>query len=624
MVILPQIYPLILRACLVETNLKALQGYLIFLTQYPPNDKLYQSAVELSRVMVDRFQTVSKLFTIADSIDSLSVFRSVVSMFRRALQEVLESQTSPELTENDNLLLINFTSVGKKGIIHLALIEAIFLVISCDVAHRNSLTDFKYFIQLFFPSRKENEPEAFTVETKEPVSLPPASVLLQMLFSTEPRILDAAVSKATPTQLCTFVQQFGCSVCSVQNALRRLDECCEDKETAATLRRAVDDPQKVANCIEVHFLRGIETGKIFHTYLQGMSDFPPSDLPTSVATILEADSKILKNKSSLFQAKKEAPLCLETPIVDFRKISPEKMEQYLLHLFTPTLSELDLSADEIRQELDTGLKKLVVSACKLTLPKFNVSLESISAEVSVLVAELHKLLTGGNVRRQFLEGMIKHRFSLSLLRMLTTIYSLIKTDQLFQSTIVQIMSLLESKRVVSIPGLKVFRSVVFGCAEQLSIEKNQSVSSETLPSFQLASKVKEKCCEIQKSLDPFENEDTLVKLAADVVQKGSFALVEDILSTVGKRAIVLGKEARCITFLQKMRAASLTIQVPLTLQCFPEYLIKKENETNKSISVETDAQNMSMVVIGDLSGLFVDWLEILDPQVSTLFVRHAL
>ena len=186
------------------------------------------------------------------------------------------------------------------------------------------------------------------------------------------------------------------------------------------------------------------------------------------------------------------------------------------------------------------------------------------------------------------------------------------------------MSLLESKRVVSIPGLKVFRSVVFGCAEQLSIEKNQSVSSETLPSFQLASKVKEKCCEIQKSLDPFENEDTLVKLAADVVQKGSFALVEDILSTVGKRAIVLGKEARCITFLQKMRAASLTIQVPLTLQCFPEYLIKKENETNKSISVETDAQNMSMVVIGDLSGLFVDWLEILDPQVSTLFVRHAL
>ena len=29
-VILPQIYPLILRACLVETNLKALQGYLIF------------------------------------------------------------------------------------------------------------------------------------------------------------------------------------------------------------------------------------------------------------------------------------------------------------------------------------------------------------------------------------------------------------------------------------------------------------------------------------------------------------------------------------------------------------------------------------------------------------------
>ncbi len=616
--ILPQIYPLILRACLVETNLRALQGYLVFLTQYPPNDKLYQSAVELSRVMVDRFQTFSKLFTTnkENSITRLTAFRSVLSMFRRALQEVLESGTSPDLSVSNTLLLINFTSIGKKGILHMALIEAIFLVISCDVSHRNTLTDFKYFVELFFPSRSESEPEAFTVETKEPISLPPSSVLPQMLFSTDSKISNAVVSKATPPQLCTFVRQFGCSIDSVRNALKRLDECCEDQESAVTLRRAVEDPHKMADCIEVHFLRGIETGKAFHTYLQGLSDYPPSDLPTSVTAILEADSKRTR-KYSLFSSTIETPVRFDTAaIVGLKKISSEKMEQYLLKLFTPALSELDLLVDDIRKEIETSLKKVIFSARKLTVSELKVSQDSINAEVSILVAGLHKLLTGGNVRRQFLEGMIKQRFSLSLLRMLTKIYSLIKMNPLFQFTIGQIMSLLESKRVVSMPGLKVFRSVVLGCAEQLGIEKKEhGASSEALPFSQLSSRVRNKCCEIRNSADPFEGEEGLIKMAADVVQSGSFALVEDILSTVAKRAIVFGMEARCIAFLHKMKTSCSTVQVPLTLQCFPERLAKTETETNGSVAMETDGQSMSMVVIGDLSGLFVDWLEILDPQV---------
>ena len=610
--ILPRIYPLILRACLVETNLKALQGYINFLTQYPPHEKLYQSAVEMSRVMVDRFPTVRKLFADGDSIDSLSTFRSVLGMLRHAFEEALESQTSPELSGSSDFLLINFPNVGRKGIIHLALVEAIFLFISCKIAQRSNPADFKYFTELWFPSNSIKNPEAFTVETKEPVPLPPVSVLPQMLFSTESKVLDAVISLAAPLQLCSFIQQFGCRSESVEKSLRRLDECCADRETAVTLRRSINDPIQVANSIEVHFLRGIEAGKAFHTYLQGLSDIPPTDLPSNVTAILEADDeKSVPSKIS----KEEEPLPLYTSVVELGKISAEKMEQYLLNIFTPTLSQTDLAAEDIQQEIETGLKKLIFATRKLTSSELQASKDSINAEISTLVTALHKLLTGGGVRRQFLEGMIKNQFSLSLLRMLTKLYTLTQLEDLFQSIIKQIMNLLESKRMSSISGLSVFRSVVLGCAEQLGITRD--TPDDPLPFSDLTSTVKNACVEVKASVDPFEKEEALVKMASDVVQSGCFALVEDILSTVAKRAIALGMETRCISFLQKIKIATSTVQAPLILQCFPGLLSKKGYECEKDdLNVmEVNEQSMNMVVIGDLSGLFVDWLEILDPQV---------
>ena len=619
--ILPKIYPLILRACLVETNLRALRGYINFLTQYPPYEKLYQSAVEMSRVMVDRFATVRKLFVSSYcdnalvATDNMSAFRPLLSMLRNALEEALHTQTLPELSGSSDFLLVNFPASSEKGIIHLALVEAIFLFLSCDLAQKSNPADFKYFLELFFPATGKKKPEAFTVETKDPISLPPTSVIPQLLLSTNQRILDAVVGSANPVQLCACIQQFGCPSVSVEKVLGKLDQLCSDRESSVKVRRSIDSPAQLADSVEVHFMRGIQAGKAFLTYLQGIGNLPLIDeAPAEISVLLETASK--KSISPLFATSKEPLLSLDTRVINLGEISQEKMQQRLLKIFTPSLSQLDVSSDKIQEEIEQALKALLLSSRQAAAVKSQSSKVSISSQMNTSVKALHELVTGGSVRRQFLEGLIKHRFSLTLLRTMTKIHCLCCIEGgLFQATIKQIMSLLDSKRMVSISGLTVFRSVLSGCAEKLGVERE--VLTEGLP---LTGLVKRTCREIESSQNPFAKEATLVKLVGDVIQGGMFPLIEDILNSVAQKAIVLQLEPRGISFLHKIKMATSKRRVPLALQCFPD-LVSKESSMDSGgdgmNAMETDisGQTMSMVVIGDLSGLLIDWLEILDPQV---------
>ena len=605
----------------METNLRALRGYINFLTQYPPYEKLYQSAVEMSRVMVDRFATVRKLFVSSYcdntlvATDNMSAFRPLLSMLRSALEEALHTQTLPELSGSSDFLLVNFPASSEKGIIHLALVEAIFLFLSCDLAQKSNPADFKYFLELFFPSSGKKKPEAFTVETKDPIPLPPTSVMSQLLFSTNQRILDAVVGSANPVQLCACIQQFGCPSVSVEKVLGKLDQLCSDRESSVKVRRSIDNPAQLANSVEVHFMRGTQTGRTFLTYLQGIGNLPPTDeAPASVSALLEAASK--KPVSPSLATNKEPLLSLDTQVISLGEISQEKMQQRLLKIFTPSLSQLDVSSDKIQEEIEPALKSLLLSSRKVAAVKSQSSMGSISSQMNTLVKALHELVTGGSMRRQFLEGLIKHRFSLTLLRILTKIHYLCSTEGgLFQSTIKQMLSLLDSRRTVSIAGLTVFRSVLSGCAGKLGVERE--VLSEGLP---LAGLVKRTCRETESSQNPFAKEVTLVKLVGDVIQGGMFPLIEDILNSVARKAIVLQLEPRCISFLHKIKMATSKRRVPLALQCFPDLVSKESSlddggDSTNAMETDISGQTMSMVVIGDLSGLLVDWLEILDPQV---------
>jgi len=600
--ILPKIYPLILRACLVETNLQALRGYIDFLTQYPPEDKLYQSAVEMSRVMVDRSSTFLKLFNSKNAGNDTKVtFGLLLSMLKKALTESIHSQTVTDNSESSDVLLINLPASNSKAIVHQALIEAVYLFISCSLAQATE--EYKFLTNLLFPGKAKLQPEAFKVDTKSPVSLPPTTVVPQMLLSTNPTVLECAIASASPSQLCGFIQQFGSGGANVQKALEKLDQLCDTREGTKTLRRAITDPLKVLYCVEVHFLRGIETGKAFHTFVQGLSGVAHAEPEKDVNQLFkEIDSKL--NSVAKLKEPVESLPSLDRKSVDLGEIPQEVMEQHLLKLFTPSLSDIPDSPEDLQSQFETGLRSVILSARKKTCSK-----NKLESKISTLVAAVHKLVTGGNAKRQFVEGMIKNRFSLTLLRFLTKICCLLHTkDEQFQSILKQILSMIEAKRIPSISGLSVFHNVVTSCANQLGVQLESC--SDNSPHTQLLSQVKKSCREIHESTNPLSNESPILKLVTDIVQSGQFSLVEDIISTMARRCVVLNLERECIDFLSKLKTLTVNRQVPLAVQCFPPLA-----ESSTSSNMESDV-GTQMVVIGDLSGLFVDWLEILDHQVS--------
>ena len=580
--------------------------------------------------MVDRFETVQKLFSsssessVASSTDSMITLGSLLSMLRNALQSALHSQTVPEISSSSDFILVNFPVTSEKVIIHVALVEAIFLFLSCDLAPKSNPIDFKYLLEMWFPNRNKNKVEAFTVETKEPVSLPSSSIVPQMLFSTNPKILDAMIQRATPVQLCAFVQQFGCPCQSVQKVLEKLDNICDDHDASVTLRRCIDSPVMVANCVEVQLYRGVKTGRVFLSYLEGLANLPSTEIAADISVILEQSSESsIEVKGHLITKALTSHTVLP---VDLAKIPQEKMEQQLLQIFAPSLSRVSASAGEVQKvtrELEKSLKALILStqkplsdgSDKLLKPQ-----QSLNVHISGLIAALHKLVSGSSIRRQFLEGMVKHRFSLSLFRLLTKIQCMNEIEDLssslFKTTLQQILGLLEGKRVTNVSGLSLFQTVLSSCAKQMGAKKDSKLKSSSTKELTILAK--KTCNELNAQQDPFENEASLVKTITDIFKNGhSSTVIEDIVKVVTQRSVCLGMEAKCITFIHKIKMA--TPVKPLALQCFPELFVKRDTESESAdpvylqLHTENDGQYKEQV---DLCGLFVDWLETLDPGVS--------
>ncbi len=298
MAILPQIYPFLLRACLVETNLNCLQHYLIFLTQNYPHDKLYESVIGISRLIVDRFDVIKKLLVPScpskpyevvsmQGSNNLILLGSLLELFHSALEAAIHTQTMPQLASSAEFLLVTFSSVSQKAIIHTRFIQATFLLLSQGLPSGISPGDFTYLLDLWIPKQPHNSPEAFTVESKEKVSLPPCEVLQYTLLSLNERVLDLSVKEAKPSVLCKFILQFGCPVACIDKVLHRLDDLCNERAAAAVLNHCVVDPVSMAQYVEIQMLRGIKGGKHFLTFVRGLANISPEI--DSVSTISEKD-----------------------------------------------------------------------------------------------------------------------------------------------------------------------------------------------------------------------------------------------------------------------------------------------------------------------------------------------
>lgn len=312
--VLPQIYPFLLHACLVETNMNCLQHYLLFLTQNYPHEKLSESVIGISRLIVDRFDIIKKILSPSSSKQyeviglqgsySVQLPLALFELFHSAMEAAIHSQTMPQLSGSSEFVLVTFPALSQKAILHTTFIQAVFLLLSLNPPQGTAYMDYTYLLDLWLPTQPHNRPEVSAIESKEKISLPPADVLSSTLLSTNPRLLEASVCAAKPALLCQFLEQAGSPVSCVEKVVEFLEHSCDtDSSVTAELRHCVTDPASLAGCVEVQMSRGVKCGASLISFLQSLNNQAPSDMDTSTAGKEDKADYRIGNSSSLRQRK---------------------------------------------------------------------------------------------------------------------------------------------------------------------------------------------------------------------------------------------------------------------------------------------------------------------------------
>ena len=620
-VILPQIYPFLLQACLVETNLNCLQHYMLFLAQNYPHGKLYESVIGISRLIVDRFDVIRKFLSPPRKQCEVGLYNvvllgSLLELFRSALDAAMHSQTMAQRSSSAEFLLVTFPSVSQKTILHMTIIQAIFLLLSQDRPQGAAAADFSYLLDLWVPTQPQARPEVCTIEEKEKLPLPPKEVLHCTLLSRDVRVLEASVGAASPAALCKFVEQFGCPVISVERVLEVLDDICNKREAATELRHTLLDPATTATYVEIQMRRGIGSGQTFLTFLRGLANIPHTDLDLSGGKPLaESEYRIGRSSASglLRHCKPAQPRTMPEPSMDkcrlhMQQLTEEEVEQQLLCIFLQTSSSPSQARSEMKRIM--SILEFKVEQCLTAKCSSKASSEG-DHYVGCLIPALHKLLSGSSVRRmQFLEGMVKTRFSLTLLRM---IMKLNQQHQLgdhlldiVKSTLDNICLLVESS-IHKVSKLKLYLSFVTtlkSCCEnfQVQFKLERKTSAEVVSAT---------CNDIKTRRDPFENEASLIKLSCDLTQSSSLRHFEDLVGTLARRSVVLNVETKCIKILQSVRMGVGSSCVPIALQCSPAVFSRAGGQVVETVDTHIQC-------LPDVTGLLVDVFELLDPDMMSL------
>ena len=629
--ILPKISHLLLQACLVETNLRSLLSFILFITSHVPRELIFEFSIGISQIVVDRFSIIKKVFKplVHSGEEEKEVRRgadvmlgSLLSMLRDSLETAIQSQRMPQVSGSSDFVLVGFPS-GKKTILHTALIHATLLLLTCPPPSQRS--DFEFLMELWFPTGGQF-PEAYTVENKEETPVVSRAILPEMLCSQNARVMGLCLRDAGVSELCASVQQFGIPVANMQQILAHLDGVCE-AEHDDSLAEAVENPVELAQFTEVQLIRGVSSGKLFLAFVRKLGNLPDDPVP-SVSELL-ADGET--------QEVEMVPVSPSTQdMPDFTQLSSEKVEQVLLKVFSPSASRSSLRAEEVKKhtsDIEKGLRKLIQSAA--SKPSGSEERVTLNTHVSNVITALHKIVIvcTARTRRQVLEGMTKQMFAISLLRLLTRIQQLQGTEDssttLFKATVKQISDSLGTLKTGKLKHFPRFQAVVKSCAKLLGV----TVLPERESFSEKVAKVAQDCASgIKEEQNLFSKEHTMMisDICRFVGTEKQSSLVENVLSALVRRSISLGLEGECIDLLQKLDWMCRPIALhhcPEVFHQSPQWSYGEAREEKAAApgvdevpakmggSGLVSTSHPPLVSTLDMSGLKVDLLELLDPEV---------
>ncbi|XP_025235766.1 integrator complex subunit 1 [Theropithecus gelada] len=259
----------------METDPQTISAYLIYLSQHTPVEEQAQHsdlALDVARLVVERSTIMSHLFSkLSPSAASDAVLSALLSIFSRYVRRMRQSKEGEEVyswSESQDQVFLRWSS-GETATMHILVVHAMVILLTLGPPRADD-SEFQALLDIWFPEEKPL-PTAFLVDTSEEALLLPDWLKLRMIRSEVLRLVDAALQDLEPQQLLLFVQSFGIPVSSMSKLLQFLDQAVA--HDPQTLEQNIMDKNYMAHLVEVQHERGASGGQTFHSLLT--ASLPP-------------------------------------------------------------------------------------------------------------------------------------------------------------------------------------------------------------------------------------------------------------------------------------------------------------------------------------------------------------
>uniref|UniRef100_A0A8B9YQD8 Integrator complex subunit 1 n=1 Tax=Bos mutus grunniens TaxID=30521 RepID=A0A8B9YQD8_BOSMU len=254
----------------METDPQTISAYLVYLSQHRPwragPAQRPSLGEDVARLIVERSTIMSHLFSKRScSAESDVVLAALLSIFSRYVQRMRKSKEGEEVyswSESQDQVFLRWSS-GETATMHILVVHAMVILLTLGPPRAGD-SEFQALLDIWFPEKKPL-PTAFLVDTSEEALLLPDWLKLRMIRSEVPRLVDAALQDLEPQQLLLFVQSFGIPVSSMSKLLQYLDQAVA--HDPQTLEQNIMDKNYMAHLVEVQHERGASGGQTFHSLL---------------------------------------------------------------------------------------------------------------------------------------------------------------------------------------------------------------------------------------------------------------------------------------------------------------------------------------------------------------------
>ncbi|XP_073931481.1 integrator complex subunit 1 [Castor canadensis] len=574
----------------METDPQTISAYLVYLSQHTPVEEQgphSDLALDVARLVVERSTIMAHLFSkLPCSAASDAVLGALLSVFSRYVQRMRKSKEGEEVyswSESQDQVFLRWTS-GETATMHILVVHAMVILLTLGPPRAGD-GEFHELLDIWFPE-KQPLPTAFLVDTSEEALLLPDWLKLRMIRSEVPRLVDAALQDLEPQQLLLFVQSFGIPVSSMSKLLQYLDQAVAQDPQA--LEQNIMDKNYMAHLVEVQHERGASGGQTFHSLLT--ASLPPRRDSTETP----------KPKSSPEQPPGQGRMRAGSQV---RVLGPEDdLAGMFLQIFplspdprwpSSSLRPLGLA---LQQALGQELARV---------RQGNPEVPGITVRLLQAMATLLGSPHGGALATAMHRS---HFLSCPLIRQLYQYQRCVPQDtgfsSLFLKVLMQLLQWLESPAVEAGPlqaQLKHFatqysarhrisdvQSGLLRLAEALSFHRDLEVVSSTVRAVIATLKSGERC-----SMEP----EVIGKVLRGLVEVRSPHL-EELLTALFSA--------------MPGAACPSPASGPVAVVCS---LLLQEEEPPGPGPQDIEGGSPETVRLGPSSGLLVDWLEMLDPEV---------